>query len=72
MAWSDDELRLIGDAEELRPPSGRVDGALSAYTTMWVVRVGDDIYVRSAGRTGPPVVPTRREQWCRSSSRWEQ
>ncbi len=47
--WSEDELSRIGDAEELRLTSSCVDGTLRPYVTMWVVRVGDDIYVRSAG-----------------------
>src|SRR6266567_3574390 len=47
--WSHDELQRIGDAEELQLASARGDGPLSAYVTMWVVRAGNEIYVRSAG-----------------------
>jgi hypothetical protein len=47
--WSNNELDRIGDAEELRLAPSRTDGSLWPYTTMWVVRVGDDLYVRSAG-----------------------
>jgi hypothetical protein len=47
-AWSGDELERIGAAEELRLASLRRDGTLRPYVTMWVVRTGDDIYVRSA------------------------
>jgi hypothetical protein len=47
-AWSDDELHHIGDAEELQLASMRSDGSLRPYVTMWVVRAGDDLYVRSA------------------------
>lgn len=47
--WSNHELERIGNAQELRLASARADGSLRAYTTMWVVRVGDEIYVRSAG-----------------------
>ena len=54
MAWTDDNLRRVGDAEELRLASSRADGSLSPYTTMWVVRVGADIYVRSAGGPNRP------------------
>lgn len=57
-AWSDDELDRIGDAEALQLASTRADGSLSPYTTMWVVRAGDDIYVRSAG--GPESTWYRR------------
>jgi hypothetical protein len=46
--WSNHELERIGNAQELRLASARADGSLRAYTTMWVVRVGDEIYVRSA------------------------
>ena len=47
--WTDDELQRIGDAAELRLASARGDGSLRPYVTMWVVRVDDEIYVRSAG-----------------------
>ncbi len=43
-----DELRRIGDAVELKIASNRPDGSLRPYVTIWVVRVGDDLYVRSA------------------------
>jgi hypothetical protein len=46
-AWSDDELRRVGDAAELELASRRPDGSLRPYTTMWMVSVGDDLYVRS-------------------------
>jgi len=46
--WTDDELSRIGEAQELQLASARRDGDLRAYVTMWVVRVGDDLYVRSA------------------------
>ena len=43
-----DDLDRIGDAEELQLASRRKDGTLRPYVTMWVVRAGDDLYVRSA------------------------
>jgi hypothetical protein len=46
--WSDDDLRRIGDAEELQLSSARPDGSARPYVTMWVVRAGDELYVRSA------------------------
>jgi hypothetical protein len=46
--WTDEELRRIGDAEELQLASVRADGSLRPYVTMWVVRAGDELYVRSA------------------------
>ncbi|MGP3962308.1 DUF2255 family protein [Nonomuraea sp. 3N208] len=51
--WTSDELTAIGDAEELDLASRRDDGTLRRPVTMWVVRVGDDLYVRSMnGRSG--------------------
>jgi hypothetical protein len=46
--WTDEELSRIGGAEELQLASVRSDGTLRPYVTMWVVRAGDDLYVRSA------------------------
>ncbi|MFF5076547.1 DUF2255 family protein [Actinoplanes sp. NPDC000266] len=48
MTWNDEELRRIGQAEELQVSSVRADGSLRPYVTIWVVRSGDDIFVRSA------------------------
>ncbi|MER5430093.1 DUF2255 family protein [Streptomyces sp. NPDC002588] len=45
--WTDDELDRIGSAEELEVASRRRDGELGGRRTIWVVRVGDDIFVRS-------------------------
>ena len=45
--WTSDELNMIGKAEELRIASLRKDGTLRNPVTIWVVRVGDDLYVRS-------------------------
>ena len=47
-AWTADELDRIGRADELRIASRRADGSLRPYVTIWTVRSGDDIYVRSA------------------------
>jgi hypothetical protein len=46
--WTSDELGRIGAAEELQLTSLRRDGTLRPYVTMWIVRTGDDLYVRSA------------------------
>jgi hypothetical protein len=48
MTWTSDELDRVGQAEELQLATRRRQGGLSRYVTMWVVRVGDDLYVRSA------------------------
>jgi hypothetical protein len=50
--WTDTELSRIGAAEELEIASRRRDGTLRNPVTIWVVRQGDDLYVRSVnGRT---------------------
>ena len=54
MTWTADELDRIGAAEELQLASQRSDGSLRPYVTMWVVRSGHDVYVRSAyGKDNP-------------------
>jgi hypothetical protein len=51
--WTKEELGTIAAAEELELASVRPDGALGHAVTIWVVRVGDDVYVRSwKGRDG--------------------
>jgi hypothetical protein len=45
--WIDDELAKISAADELEVTSFRNDGTIRPYTTIWVVRSGDDLYVRS-------------------------
>lgn len=50
--WTIDELNKIGTTEELRIASLRGDGTLRNPVTIWVVRLGDELYVRSVnGRT---------------------
>jgi hypothetical protein len=50
--WTSDELKKIAAADELEIASLRRDGTLRKSVTIWVVRHGDDLYVRSAyGRT---------------------
>jgi hypothetical protein len=51
-AWATDELERIGAAEELELASVRRDGTLRRAVTMWVVRDGDDVYVRSVNGRG--------------------
>jgi hypothetical protein len=50
--WTSDELDTIGAAEELDLVSVRNDGTLRRPVTMWVVRGGDDLYVRSVNGRG--------------------
>ena len=51
-SWTTEELNKISSAEELQIASLRKDGSLHSMRIIWVVRLGDDIYVRSVnGRT---------------------
>ena len=50
--WTSDELHRIGTAEELQIASLRSDGSQRNPVTIWVVRVGDDLYVRSVNGRG--------------------
>lgn len=50
--WTSEELNRIGKAEELQIASLRRADTMRKPVTIWVVRVGDDLYVRSVnGRT---------------------
>jgi hypothetical protein len=50
--WSSEELEKIAAADELQLVSARRDRTLRKPVTIWVVRHGDDLYVRSVyGRT---------------------
>ena len=57
-AWISEELKKIGAAEELQITSLRKDGSLRSMRIIWVVRVGNDLYVRS--------VNGRISDWFRS------
>jgi hypothetical protein len=51
--WSVEELNRIGAVDELEITSPGPNGSLRPYVTIWVVRVGDVLYVRSwRGRNG--------------------
>jgi hypothetical protein len=53
-AWTSNELNRIGTADELQIASLRRDGTLRSPVTIWVVRIGGDLYIRAVkGRTGP-------------------
>ena len=69
ISWTSDELKKIETAEELRIASLRKDGTLRNPVIIWVVRVGDDLYVRAyKGRTSPWFrgVQTRHEGQIRA------
>lgn len=46
-AWTSDELTKIGAADEMRLAPVRGDGTQRKPVTIWVIRLGDDLYVRS-------------------------
>ena len=46
--WTDEELRGIGSATEVRIASRRPDGTLRPSVVIWGVRSGSGIFVRSA------------------------
>ena len=58
-AWSRAELDTIGGAEEIEVAPRRSDGSLRDPVTIWVVRAGDSLYVRSA-------VKGRNAAWYRT------
>lgn len=58
-SWTADEINRIEDTDELRLASLRDDGTLRRPVTIWVVRTGDDVYVRAVN--GP------RATWFRGT-----
>jgi hypothetical protein len=46
-SWTGDELDRVGGAEELELAALRPDGRARRPVTIWTVRVGDGLYVRS-------------------------
>jgi hypothetical protein len=46
-AWNPARLDLIAAAKEIEISSLRDDGALTKPVTIWAVKVGDELYVRS-------------------------
>jgi len=47
-SWTSDQLAKIEAAEELEIAPVRRDGTLRKPTRIWVVRAGDDLFVRAA------------------------
>ena len=45
--WTRDEVAAIGGADELEIAPYSEDRSLRPYTTIWVVRIDDDLYVRA-------------------------
>lgn len=57
--WTTEELDKIDAADELEIMSRRSDDSWGSRRTIWVVRVGDELYVRS--------VKGRRSGWFRAT-----
>jgi hypothetical protein len=62
--WTTDELDRIGSTDELHIAAERPDGTLRTPRIIWVVRVGDELFVRSAYET--------RAAWYRGVQRTRQ
>ena len=48
MAWHGDQIDRIAGSEELQITATRPDGTQRRWTPIWVVRVGDGLFVRPA------------------------
>src|SRR4051794_41136650 len=60
--WKSDETRRIGAADEVQITTVRSDGTPRRYVPIWIVQVGNDLYVRSwRGREGTWFRHARRE-----------
>ena len=62
--WTDADLALFGDTEEVRIAGMRKDGSLRTPRIVWVVRVDDELYTRSVN--GPDAAWFRGVQVCHS------
>lgn len=51
-AWTKEELQKIETAEELQIAGLRMDNTLRKAVIIWVVRLGEGLYVRSAHGSG--------------------
>lgn len=47
-SWNSDQLSRIEDTDELQIQPRHADGTLRKPTTIWVIREGDEVFVRSA------------------------
>jgi hypothetical protein len=51
--WMTQELDTIGNAGEIQLSTTRPDGSLGSSVPVWIVRLGNDLYVRSyRGQSG--------------------
>ena len=58
-SWSESQLDKFGSAEEVQIASVGGDGTLGKPTTIWAVRHGDDLFIRS--------VRGRHARWFRGT-----
>src|SRR5579859_5434693 len=58
-AWTSDELNKMAAVEEIQIAAQLRDGTLADHVTVWAVRHGDTIYIRSA-------VKGRNAAWYRN------
>ena len=59
MEWTKDQLDKVARTQEVQIASARRDGMLGKPVTVWIVRHGDDLYLRSV--RGP------KGNWFRST-----
>lgn len=59
-SWTRNDLERIGAADELQLATFKKDGTLRRPVVIWVVRVGDELYVR--GYRGPETAWFRQTQ----------
>ena len=45
--WTPDDIRRIGSADELQIAAKRTDGTLRRWLPIWVVCIGEHVYVRT-------------------------
>src|SRR5204863_3240131 len=45
--WTEEELTTISGSREIGIAPARHDGTFRSYVTIWIVRAGSDLYVRS-------------------------
>jgi hypothetical protein len=51
-SWTTGELAIVDRAAELQIASRRPDDSIRSFVTVWMVRVGTDVYVRSGAGYG--------------------
>jgi hypothetical protein len=47
-AWTPEDLAAFGEPDEVGIASLRPDGSVRPFITIWIARLGDELYVRSA------------------------